>query len=188
MAGFRNKSFLFTRNEVDPSLELHRMLFPFIESLIGDPGTVKNTDCRRDCDKEMNQFDPNNTKEVETILPEPLIPLPESDNTRRPTVYRVRSNITFVLRLMLRFRRVLLQDAAVLLFLGIFKSKKFLSIKMDVVAALLMERIELPKDIPDNMLRALEVSSSNHSGGMQELRKVPIAFNDNLTQQSNQGL
>ncbi|KAG0351102.1 hypothetical protein BGX24_007931, partial [Mortierella sp. AD032] len=59
---------------------------------------------------------------------------------------------------------------------------------MDVVAALLMERVELPKDIPDNMLRALEVSNSNHSGDMQELRKVLIAVNDKLTQQSNQGL
>ncbi|KAG0356561.1 hypothetical protein BGX24_006403, partial [Mortierella sp. AD032] len=59
---------------------------------------------------------------------------------------------------------------------------------MDVVAAFLIERVELPKDILDNMLRALEVSSSNHSGDTQELRKILIAVKDKLTQQSNQGL
>ncbi|KAG0364763.1 hypothetical protein BGX24_004467 [Mortierella sp. AD032] len=59
------------------------MLFPFIESLIGGPETIKNMGSRKDCDKEMNQFDPNNAKDLETILTEPLIPLPESDSTRR---------------------------------------------------------------------------------------------------------
>ncbi|KAG0061628.1 hypothetical protein BGZ89_011298, partial [Linnemannia elongata] len=113
IAGFRNKPFHLPRNEVDPPLDLQRQIFPFIESLIGNDGAKKNTEWKRDCDREMEQFDPNNTAELETVLPEPLTPLFKADGSRPPTVYRVRSNITFVLRLMLRLRRVLLQDAAV---------------------------------------------------------------------------
>ncbi|KAK5799762.1 hypothetical protein F5H01DRAFT_372498 [Linnemannia elongata] len=79
-----------------------------------------------------------------------------------------------------------LQSPLLMVHGSVFRSKEFLSFKMDVVAVLLMERVELPKDIPDNMLRALEVSSSDHSGDMQELRKVMIAVNDKLTQQTNQ--
>ncbi|KAF9117347.1 hypothetical protein BGW39_002267 [Mortierella sp. 14UC] len=156
VAGFRNKPFHLTWNEVDPSLELQRMLFPFIENLIGGRGSDKNANWRKDCDREMNQFDPNNTKKLEAVRPQPLVPLPKSkpDSTRRPTVYRVRSNVSFVLHLMLRFRRVLLQDAAVYLFLGetqgfnsplletpgsVFQTEQFKLFKKDVVAALLME-------------------------------------------------
>ncbi|KAF9117677.1 hypothetical protein BGW39_001902, partial [Mortierella sp. 14UC] len=199
VAGLRNKPFHLTRNEVDPSLELQRMLFPFIENVIGGRGSDKNAKWQKDFDREMNQFDPNNTKELEAVRPEPLVPLPKSksDSTRRPTVYKVRSHVSFVLHLMLRFRRVLLQDAAVYLFLGetqglnsplletpgsVFQTEKFKLFREDVVAALLMERVELPKDIPDNMLRALEISSPNQSGDMQELRKVPISVNDKLAQ------
>jgi hypothetical protein len=58
IAGYRNKPFHLTRNEVDPSLELQRKLFPFIETLIGRHGTIKNANWRKDCDREMNQFDP----------------------------------------------------------------------------------------------------------------------------------
>lgn len=67
---------------------------------------------------EVDQFNPNNTKELETVLPEPLVSFPKSGGTRHPTVYRGRPNVKYALRLMVRFRRVLLQDAAVLLFLG----------------------------------------------------------------------
>ncbi|KAG0356560.1 hypothetical protein BGX24_006402, partial [Mortierella sp. AD032] len=104
IAGFRDKPPHLVRNEVNPTHALQEIIFPFIETLIGDPGTIKNTEWWKDCDREMNQFDPNNTKKLETILPEPLILLTESDNTHRPTVYQVRSNVTFVLRLMLRFQ------------------------------------------------------------------------------------
>lgn len=118
IAGFRNKPFHLARNEVNPSHALQGTIFPFIETLIGSPGSKKNTAWRKECIMEMDQFDPNNTKELETVLPESLVSLPESEGSRRPTVYRGRSNVTYVLRLMVRFRRVLLQDAAVLSYLG----------------------------------------------------------------------
>ncbi|KAF9177041.1 hypothetical protein BGZ50_009285, partial [Haplosporangium sp. Z 11] len=142
IAGLRNKPFHLILNEVDPSPELQRMLLPFIETLIRGYGTVKNANWRKDCDREMNQFDPSNMKKLEAVRPEPSVSLPKSksDSSRRPTV--------------------------------VFETTQFLAFKKDVVAALLMERVELPKDIPDNMLRALKISSSNQSDDMQELRKL----------------
>ncbi|KAF9106205.1 hypothetical protein BGX30_008883, partial [Mortierella sp. GBA39] len=131
---------------------------------------------RKECDMEMDQFDPNDFKELVTVLPEPLAPLAEMKDSRRPTIYRARSNITYVLRLMVRLRRVLLQDAAMYLYLGelqgfrsplleisdnVFKDALFVSFQRDVVTAVLVERVEVPRDIPDNMLRALEASSQN---------------------------
>ncbi|KAK3840222.1 MAG: hypothetical protein JOS17DRAFT_823826 [Linnemannia elongata] len=104
IAGFRNKPFHLARNEVNPSHALQGTIFPFIETLIGSPGSKKNTAWRKECIMEMDQFDPNNTKELETVLPESLVSLPESEGSRRPTVYRGRSNVTYVLRLMQCFQ------------------------------------------------------------------------------------
>ncbi|KAF9898403.1 hypothetical protein EC991_011376, partial [Linnemannia zychae] len=151
----------------------------------------------------MDQFDPNNTKELETVLPEPLVAPSKMDGARRPTVYRERSNVTFVLRLMIRFRRVLLQDAAVLLYLGekqgfrsplletpgsVFSSAEFLSFQKDVIAAVTVQRIEVPRDIPDNMLRALEASRHNQASDMQVLMKLLSAANNSIAQQSSQSI
>ncbi|KAG0195468.1 hypothetical protein BGX33_003245, partial [Mortierella sp. NVP41] len=201
IAGFRDKPFHLARNEVNPSHALQEMIFPFIETLIGGPGTKKNRDWRKECIMEMDQFDPNNTKELETVLPEPLVSLPKSEGTRRPTVYRGRSNVTYVLRLMVRFRRVLLQDAAVLLYLGekqgfrsplletpgsVFGSAEFLSFQKDVIAAVTVQKVEVPRDIPDNMLRALEATSQNQANDMLVLTKLLSGISDNIAQQSSQ--
>ncbi|KAH7054067.1 hypothetical protein BKA57DRAFT_526109 [Linnemannia elongata] len=70
----------------------------------------------------------------------------------------------------------------------VFMSKVFLSFQEEVVAAVLMKKVVLPKNIPDNMLRALEVSSSNQSNDMHVLRKSLTAVNDTLAHQSNQSL
>ncbi|KAK5805488.1 hypothetical protein F5H01DRAFT_325445 [Linnemannia elongata] len=70
----------------------------------------------------------------------------------------------------------------------VFMSKVFLSFQEEVVAAVLMKKVVLPKNIPDNMLRALEVSSSNQSNDMHVLRKSLTAVNDKLAHQSNQSL
>lgn len=203
IAGFRDKPFHLARNEVNPTHALQEMIFPFIETLIGGAGTKKNIDWRKECIMEMDQFDPNNTKELETVLPEPLVSLPKSESTRHPTVYRGRSNVTYVLRLMLRFRRVLLQDAAVLLYLGekqgfrsplletsgsVFSSVEFLSFQKDVIAAVMVQRVEIPRDIPDNMLRALEAASQNQASDMQVLAKLLSAIDDNVDQQSSQSI
>ncbi|OAQ25548.1 hypothetical protein K457DRAFT_23011 [Linnemannia elongata AG-77] len=67
-------------------------------------------------------------------------------------------------------------------------SKVFLSFQEDVVAAVLMKKVVLPKNIPENMLRALEVSSSNQSNNMHVLRKSLTAVNDKLAHQTNQSL
>ncbi|OAQ22553.1 hypothetical protein K457DRAFT_25951 [Linnemannia elongata AG-77] len=67
-------------------------------------------------------------------------------------------------------------------------SKVFLSFQEDVVAAALMKKVVLPKNIPDYMLRALEVSRSNQSNDMHILRKSLTAVNDKLAHQSNQSL
>jgi integrase len=42
MAGFSVKPFHLRRNEVAPSLELQRLIFPFIEEATGSPGSQEN--------------------------------------------------------------------------------------------------------------------------------------------------
>ena len=118
-----------------------------------------NRKWQESCDKEMKELDPNRSEKLEKVVAVPLRPLSSLEGTRHPTVYRARSNVTYVLRLMLRLRRVLLQDAAVYLYLGekqgfrspllktpgsVFSTAEFLSFQKDVIAAVTVERAEVP--------------------------------------------
>ncbi|KAK3845078.1 MAG: hypothetical protein J3R72DRAFT_418884 [Linnemannia gamsii] len=151
----------------------------------------------------MKEFYPNRAEDLDKVVADPLKPLSKIEGTPRATVYRGHSNVTYVLRLMVRFRRVLLQDAAVLLYLGekqrfrsllletsgsVFSSVEFLSFQKDVIAAVTVQRVEVPRDIPDNMLRALEAASQNQASDMQVLAKLLSAVNDNVAQQSSQSV
>ncbi|KAF9547708.1 hypothetical protein EC957_007873 [Mortierella hygrophila] len=60
--------------------------------------------------------------------------------------------------------------------------------KEDVIAALTVQRIDVSRNIPDNMLRALEASSQNQANDMQVLTKLLSAANDNIAQQSSQSV
>ncbi|KAG0352353.1 hypothetical protein BGX24_007610, partial [Mortierella sp. AD032] len=116
IAGFRTKPFHLRRNEVAPSLDLQRLIFPFIESLIGKPDSQENENWRKECDDEMNEVDPHNHEGLEGVLP-PVYVKPSKSNPAKAPIYRKHSNIKFVLRFLLRLRRVILQDAAAYLYL-----------------------------------------------------------------------
>ncbi|KAG9069411.1 hypothetical protein KI688_010313 [Linnemannia hyalina] len=133
---------------------------------------------------EMDQFNPNNTKELETVFPEPLISLPKSEAARRPTVYRGHSNVTYVLRLMYAFAESCFRMPRC----SVFSSSEFLSLQKDGIAAVMVQRVEVPRNIPDNMLRALEASSQSQANAMQVLTKRLSAAHDNIAQQSSQSV
>ncbi|KAF8939964.1 hypothetical protein BGZ47_007923, partial [Haplosporangium gracile] len=137
--------------------------------------------------------------ELEIIKPVPVASLPKLEGNRRPTDFRAQSNATFVLRLMLRLRRVLLQDAAVYLFVGekqgfrsplletpksVFQDPLFVSFKRDVVQALELSltKVPLPLNLPDNMMLALQVSNSNQSNNMQALKNMCAKTDDKIEQ------
>ena len=55
MAGFWEKLFSLARNSVSPTLELQRMVFPWIESYFGEG----NVEWEAVCEKEMKEIDEN---------------------------------------------------------------------------------------------------------------------------------
>ena len=55
MAGFWDKAFHLPRNNASPSLELQRMIFPWIEDYFGP----ENDAWKKTCEKEMSEVDEN---------------------------------------------------------------------------------------------------------------------------------
>ena len=114
MAGFSVKPFHLRCKEVDPLFALQRRMFPLIESAIGEPGSQGNDNWRKEYDLEMQQFDPNNFEGLDDIEPYACEPMSSElgGSESKSAVLAERSNKKHVLRLMLRLRRVLPQDAA----------------------------------------------------------------------------
>ncbi|KAG0247367.1 hypothetical protein BG011_001611, partial [Mortierella polycephala] len=108
-AGFKERPFHLKRNEVSPPLDLQRKVFPFIESSF-DNDKGKDQTWRKECDMEMMEYNPNEKRQLRDI--KPRIPMPStyekapvhfSDSMRAKQCY---------LRMLLRTRRIILQDAA----------------------------------------------------------------------------
>ncbi|KAF9121787.1 hypothetical protein BG015_005733 [Linnemannia schmuckeri] len=97
MAGFSAKPFHLRRNEVSPSLELQRLIFPFIEEAIGTPNSPENNQWRIECDQEMNEFDPNNNDNLDDIEPYAFEPNPNRLKMNKATALAQRSNKKHVL-------------------------------------------------------------------------------------------
>lgn len=111
MAGFLNRPFALIRNAVDPPLELQRLIFPWIETAYGE----NNTHWLLECEKEMNEIDPN-------FVPSMAEEAKQSQRPNEPPFKRrTDENMAYseadiaksgFLRLLLRCRRIVLQDAA----------------------------------------------------------------------------
>lgn len=133
MAGFQDKPFYLARNSILPPLELQRSIFPWIEDYFGSD----NYEWKKTCEKEMHEYDEN--EDDESDIEEEILEFVEEDGQiiekrRKPSAKKVASVERSVdtakrgfLRLLVRCRRVILQDAAVFLHLG--KENAFVNTK-----------------------------------------------------------
>ncbi|KAG0028300.1 hypothetical protein BGZ83_005089, partial [Gryganskiella cystojenkinii] len=71
------RPFHLKRNEISPPVELQQMIFPFIETAFGQPGSEANERWRQECLDDMNEKDEDQPEQLESILPlEPPPPEP----------------------------------------------------------------------------------------------------------------
>ncbi|KAG2190460.1 hypothetical protein INT47_006627, partial [Mucor saturninus] len=137
MAGFWEKPFSLARNTVSPSLGLQRTIFPWIESYFG----VGNVEWEAACDKEMKEIDENKDEDDNVINLEirsqadpvefveedgrMLLKEKKSNGKQKKTQNSIDTAKRGFLRLLIRCRRIILQDAAIYLYMN--KENKYVS-------------------------------------------------------------
>lgn len=151
MAGFKDKPFHLERNVLKPSLALQRNVFPWIEGIYGE-----NENWRIVCDREMNEYDENydDGQEAEDVPEFNMIEEDGQGSQVQNQQQQQQSNVQIkvcdinkrgFLKLLVRLRRVILQDAATMLFLNrpnellkteVFASSEFQAFKGDVFSVL----------------------------------------------------
>ncbi|KAI8594344.1 hypothetical protein EDD21DRAFT_359975 [Dissophora ornata] len=163
MAGFREKSLHLKRNEVSPPMELQQEIFPFIETAFGEPGTEDREEWQKTCVDEMNEKKQNDSSQLQDVLPLQSTTTQEAGVPPAHTVHLDVAKRSF-LKLLLRQRRVILQDAAVYMYGNLklpilhhdaFASPTFLRFKQNVETALQRKDDALPADIPRSMIQAM---------------------------------
>ncbi|KAG2222130.1 hypothetical protein INT45_007566 [Circinella minor] len=137
MAGFWDKAFHLPRNNASPSLKLQQMIFPWMEDYFGS----ENKAWKIICEKEMREVDENKddgisdnnddeNNNVEFVEENRRMVQGNGQRVRKTHATIQRSTDTAkrgFLRLLVRCRRVILQDAAVYLYFrkenGVVRSK-----------------------------------------------------------------
>ncbi|KAG0242133.1 hypothetical protein BGW41_004756 [Actinomortierella wolfii] len=109
LAGFMDHPFHLRRCEVHPSNELQMMIFPFIESALFEEGSVERREWIQKCKEAMEEkvseaHQPNHTTHVEQLR-DIVAAIRSEDNTSQFTRQQF-------LLMLVRMRRVVLQDAA----------------------------------------------------------------------------
>ena len=131
MAGFWEKPFSLARNSVSPPIDLQKKIFSWIESYFG----YGNLEWEAACEKEMKEVDENEdeddnifnleitneTDPVEFVEEDGKMVLKEKRSKGKGKL-KAQSSIDTTkrgfLRLLIRCRRIILQDAAVYLYLN----------------------------------------------------------------------
>ncbi|CAO0801485.1 unnamed protein product [Mucor circinelloides] len=222
MAGFWEKPFSLARNNVSPTLELQRMVFPWIESYFGEG----NLEWEAVCEKEMKEIDENEDEDdnifnldveneadpIEFVEEDGRMILKEPKGKGKQKA--VQSSIDTAkrgfLRLLIRCRRIILQDAAVYLYFNkqnkhvntsspIFSSYRFRMFQEDAVAAITsptigrLEEYEglVPNIVDTSKQVATRIAEVNHrvmrlqQQQDQRFEKNESSFN-NCIEQNNQ--
>ncbi|OAQ25245.1 hypothetical protein K457DRAFT_23336 [Linnemannia elongata AG-77] len=167
MAGFLGGQvpFHLKRNEISPSLDLQRQIFPFIKTAFGPPGSSEYDEWQEECMHEMEETNTNDPSQLSSVLPlqyDPNVRGFVPSNTRQSDLAK-----QCFLKALLRLRRVILQDAAEylcrftdvespLLAFGVFKTAAFQAFKEQVEAALSSKDVALPVDMHPNVKMVLQ--------------------------------
>ncbi|ORZ26734.1 hypothetical protein BCR41DRAFT_204776 [Lobosporangium transversale] len=213
MAGFIKKPFHLRRNEVEPSLELQRQVFPFIELAFGEPGTPGYDNWMRVCDGEMTELKDVAMRERPDLVD---IENEDCDNEGNEgakccvscTSISNDRKISF-LKLLLRLRKVILQDVAAYFskFPGfksyvmshpVFAAPEFLRFRGEMARNLERPDASFSKEISPNFLHALttvsfqqqemqtriltnlEKFTNNYQASFQKLMQSNTAFQDTM--------
>ncbi|OAD76857.1 hypothetical protein PHYBLDRAFT_142363 [Phycomyces blakesleeanus NRRL 1555(-)] len=191
--GFWEKPFSLARNGVSLPMELQKMVFPWIEDYFG----VGNAKWVAVCEKEMNEVDENEDEDENIINLEideeaDSVEFVEEDGRlqskekkrkgkKRATQSSINTTKHGFLRLLIQCRRIILQDAAVYLYLNKenkhintrnlpFSSNSFRMFQEDIVAAITsssISRLEEYKSFVPNIVNtnkevANRVTEVNH--------------------------
>ncbi|ORZ15419.1 hypothetical protein BCR41DRAFT_353730 [Lobosporangium transversale] len=111
MAGFYNEPFFLARNSVIPPKALQLMIFPWIEDFFGK----NNVWWRNECLREMDEVDPNIVPDISAASkPGTAVETNQLAGPSSNTILYSELDISTsgFLRLLVRCRRIILQDAA----------------------------------------------------------------------------
>lgn len=122
VARFRTRPFHLKRNQVAPSISLQELVFPFIVSAYDAQGEKASARWKMECIDEMNEIgdddeDENLDKEIQDFRDRWMdIKVSQGGQTAARTLGIAKKNF---LKLLLRLRRIILQDAVVYLEAGL---------------------------------------------------------------------
>lgn len=171
IAGFEGRPVHLKRNSASPSVVLQRMIFPFIEDVyrIGDQSDdVAYRRWFRECEDEMNEVNHNSDDlDLRSEINDCKKWLnPRSRNAGPDETIATDTDIAKrrFLKCLVRLRRVILQDAVELIYLGlngpvfnndVFKSPEFKEFQEELIEILERPEPEIPVDVPSNVVEVL---------------------------------
>ncbi|KAF9944217.1 hypothetical protein BGZ70_004909, partial [Mortierella alpina] len=161
MAGFKDKPVHLKRNVVTPSMDLQKKVFPFVEDALYPPDSPQHALWVERCLQAMRGDDMNNADNLYDV---------DCHDTITASTRGANSNADLppqekFLLMLARMRRIVLQDASELYYIGrtnsiletdaIFKSEEFNAFKQEVFLALEYEDLELPIAVHPAVSQAL---------------------------------
>ncbi|KAI7870889.1 uncharacterized protein EV154DRAFT_570817 [Mucor mucedo] len=199
----RLKTHYLARNTVSPSLELQRTIFPRIESYFG----VGSVEWEAACDNKMKEIDEKEDEDDNVINMEIRS---QADPVEFNSIETAKRGF---LRLLIRCRRIILQDAAIYLYMNkenkhvsndkrLFSNYQFKMFEQDVIAAInspSIDRLEEHEGLAPNILdtdkevarRVAEAARQiSHLQHQQDNRfeKFEISFNNYVNQNNQQNV
>jgi hypothetical protein len=176
IAGFKDKPFHLRHNEVVPPESLQELIFPFIESAYDDLSETEQKEWRQVYKNEMNDVDLDyqegdeddiRLKSIDTKLKLSKVAAATSNYKTKAEWKKARTDFAKkrLLKLLLRLRRVILQDGAALMHKGwigpvfnnaIFRSEEFMEFKDEVVEALNRKETLILDNIPPSVKKTFQ--------------------------------
>lgn len=172
IAGFGKKPFYLKRNDIVPSLDLQRRIFPFIEGAYDAHGEEARQRWRAECRDVMNEVEVDDEDSLEHELQDIkdnwlTIRVSQRGQVATRTPGIAKKNF---LKLLLRLRRVILQDAVIYMDIGLkgpilshdifLHDPDFTAFRAELSKHMSTPRVELPTEIPPGLIAVLQGNSS----------------------------
>lgn len=195
MAGFWTKPFALERNRVDPSIELQQLNFPWIENFFG----AENMEWKVECLNEMTQIYENEFREearetefVEEVGQSGRSQIVAEQSAQAVNLHQsVDASKRSFLKMLIRCRRIILQDAAVYLLakkenyivnthpsaFNLFRSHQFKAFQEQVKVALetpMNDRLREYENIFPHLVDSQNEVSSRIAGFDQQLNQSQV--------------
>ncbi|KAF9079265.1 hypothetical protein BGX27_006714, partial [Mortierella sp. AM989] len=164
IAGYRGVPVHIKRNELVPPIGLQKQIFPFVESAYKSQSKETQERWERECEDDMNELDTDGFVSLE----EEVRIFKERWLTNRTRAIETDADVVAAdpdiakrrfLKLLVRLRRVILQDAVVYFHLGLigpvlnnelFTCEGFKSFQHNLIEVIAVSEPTIPADIPQN--------------------------------------